>query len=111
MDAARDTEHDQPEPQTEPVEQHDIPTLQRTIAELKAALHTERAAREAPPTRWLTIKAAAHRATIGAEQMRRTWAKRGWVVSKRGDGAPILIDEASIDVHLARLGRKPVTFR
>jgi hypothetical protein len=100
MDAARDTEHDQPEPE-QPAEQHDIPTLQRTIRELRATLKPE-----APPTRWLPVKAAAYRATIGDEQMRR-WARDAKVISRR-EGRPFYIDEASIDVHLARLGRKPV---
>jgi hypothetical protein len=109
MDAART------EPEPEPEQENDrLAVAMKLIAELTAdnqTLRAEKAEREAPPPiKWLSIKGAAYRAGIGDEQMRR-WAANGRVISRR-EGRPIFVDEASVDVYLARLGRKPViTFR
>jgi hypothetical protein len=110
MDAARDTEHDQPEAENEPVEQPaELPDVQTIVAlmdKLTAMVEIITAERAAPPIRWLTIQQACHRAGCSYETMRQ-WRRRKWVISSDDDG-PIRISEASVDECLRRLNRSPV---
>ena len=105
MDAARDTEPDQPEPE-QPAELPDVQTIVALMDKLTAMVETIAAERAATPITWLTTKQVAYRGCIGYQGVRK-WIERGKIVSKRSDDGDVLISEASVDAHLANHGKKP----
>jgi hypothetical protein len=124
---------DSPEVQIEPpppadevepgVGSPDVQVLVQTIKELAAtnaryeALFAEQAAtiernerllaeHAAPPIIWLTLKNAGYRAGGLSSECMRKWTMLDWVESRR-EGDLIVINKASLDARLARLGRHP----